>query len=136
MLLNFLSKYLSEVEVTVRKLEGAYVERYEEEIVAVNRVNLRIRVRFQNGHMLELNEAIIGEAGRPSCLGYRYHFQDEKNNLIFGSIRVSQRVKWLKSQTVFLLMIFSGACLRQRPKACVTACTAIRTLDEVLEIMI
>jgi len=46
-------------------------------------VNLRIRVRFQNGHMLELNEAIIGEAGRPSRLGYRYHFQDEQNNLIF-----------------------------------------------------
>ena len=69
MLLNFLSKYLSEVEVTVRKLEGAYVERYEEEIVAVNRVNLRIRVRFQNGHMLELNEAIIGEAGHHRRLG-------------------------------------------------------------------
>jgi len=83
MLLDFLSRYLREVETTVRKAKGAYVERYEEEIVAANRVNLRIRVRFQNGHMLELNEAIIGETGRPSRLGYRYHFQDDQNNLIF-----------------------------------------------------
>jgi len=83
MLLDFLSKYLKEIETTVRKVEGAYVERYEEEIVAVNRVNLRIRVRFQTGHMLELNEAVIGEAGRLRHLGYRYHFQDEQNNLVF-----------------------------------------------------
>ena len=83
MLLDVLSKYLRAVDVTVRKLEDAYVERYEEEIVAVNRVNLRIRVRFQNGYMLELNEAIIGEAGHPKRLGYRYHFQDEQNNLVF-----------------------------------------------------
>ncbi len=38
MLLDFLSKYLEEIEATVRKVEGAYVERYEEEIVAVHPV--------------------------------------------------------------------------------------------------
>jgi len=83
MLLDVLSKYLREVEATVRKVQGAYVERYEEEILAVNRVNLRIRVRFQAGHMLELNEAVIDEAGHARHLGYRYHFQDEQNNLVF-----------------------------------------------------
>jgi len=83
MLLDLLSRYLREVEAAVRKLERAYVERYEEEIVAADRVNLRIRVRFQTGHMLELNEAVIGEAGRLRHLGYRYHFQDEQNNLVF-----------------------------------------------------
>ena len=83
MLLDILSKYLREVEATVRKIEGAYVERYEEEIVAVNRVNLRIRIRFKNGHMLELNETVIGEAEHTKRLGYRYHFQDEQNNLVF-----------------------------------------------------
>ena len=35
MLLDFLSQYLIDVEAAVRKLKGAYVERYEEEIVAV-----------------------------------------------------------------------------------------------------
>lgn len=46
MLLDLLSEYLNAVEVIVRKLEHVYVERYEEEILADNRVNLRIRIRF------------------------------------------------------------------------------------------
>jgi len=83
MLLEVLSRYLSDVEGEVRKLKGAYVERYEEEILAVNRVNLRIRVRFPSGHMLELNEAVMVEEGQFMHLGYRYHFQDEQNNLVF-----------------------------------------------------
>lgn len=83
MLPDFLSQYLGDIEDAIRKLEGAYVERYEEEIVAVNRMNLRIRVRFRSGHLLELNEAVIGEMGRISHMGYRYHFQDAKNNLVF-----------------------------------------------------
>ena len=61
MLLNHLSKYLESVEKAIRKLEGAYVERYEEEVLTVNRVNLS-----QIMH-----------------IGYRYHFQDAKNSVIF-----------------------------------------------------
>jgi len=53
MLLDFLSRYLRDVEAEIRKLKGAYIERYEEEIVAADRLNLRIRVRFQSGYMLE-----------------------------------------------------------------------------------
>ena len=83
MLLEVLSRYLSDVEGEVRKLKGAYVERYEEELLAINRVNLRIRVRFPSGHTLELNEAIIVEEGQFIHLGYRYHFQDKQNNLVF-----------------------------------------------------
>ena len=83
MLFDFLSQYLGDVEAAVRKLKGVYVERYEEEIVAANRVNLRIRVRFPSGYMLEVNEAVIGEAGHVRHLGYRYHFQDGQNNLVF-----------------------------------------------------
>ena len=40
MLLDFLSRCLREVEDAVRQAEGAYVERYEEEIVAAGRVTL------------------------------------------------------------------------------------------------
>ena len=83
MLLNHLSKYLESVERAIRKLEGAYVERYEEEILAVNRVNLRIRIRFQTGHMLEINEAIISQENQIMHMGYRYHFQDIKNSVVF-----------------------------------------------------
>ncbi|MBW1717312.1 MAG: hypothetical protein JRJ77_16070 [Deltaproteobacteria bacterium] len=83
MLLDVLSRYLGSIEAEVRKLEGSYVERYEEEIIAANRVNLRIRVRFPSGHMLELNEAIVGEGDHTRHLGYRYHFQDGENNVVF-----------------------------------------------------
>lgn len=83
MLLDFLQKYLQDVEAAVRKLEGAYIERYEEEIIAANRVNLRIRVRFPHGHMLELNESVIDQEDQIIHLNYRYHFQDEENSLVF-----------------------------------------------------
>jgi len=83
MLLNDLSQYLKQADIEVRGLNNAYIERYEEEIIAANRVNLRIRVRFQNGYMLEISEAIINDNGLQTHLGYRYHFQDEQNDLVF-----------------------------------------------------
>lgn len=83
MLLDLLSEYLGNVEATIRKLEGAYIEHYEEDILANNRVNLRIRLRFPSGYLLELNEAAIVETGRIRHLGYRYHLQDGQNNLVF-----------------------------------------------------
>ncbi len=83
MLPDFMIKYLGDVEVAIRKLKDVYVEYYEEEIMTANRVNLRIRVRFTNGHLLELNEAVIGEEGTLRYLGYRYHFQDGQNNIVF-----------------------------------------------------
>lgn len=80
---DLLSQYLGNVETAVRKLEDAYVERYEEEILTANRANLRIRVRFSSGHLLELNEAFFVEREHIKYLGYRYHFQDTQNNLVF-----------------------------------------------------
>ena len=83
MLPDNLSKYLNKIEGAVRNLQGAYVESYEEEILTADRINLRIRIRFQTGHMLEINESLIGEKSQIIHLGYRYHFQDAKNNMIF-----------------------------------------------------
>jgi len=81
--LDPLSKYLSEIETSVRNLEKVYVERYEEELLSPGRVNLRIRIRFQNGHMLEMSEAIVSESDNLKRLGYRYHFQNDQNEIIF-----------------------------------------------------
>lgn len=80
---DLLSQYLGNVETAVKKLEDAYVEHYEEEILTANRVNLRIRVRFSSGHLLELNEAFFVEREHIKHLGYRYHFQNSQNNLVF-----------------------------------------------------
>lgn len=83
MLHNELTQYLSSLEAVVRAIENAQIERYEEEILAFDRVNVRLRVRFENGKLLEINEAVIIEAGQIRHLGYRYHFQDQANRIIF-----------------------------------------------------
>jgi len=82
MLHDLLAEYLNDVESAVQGLKDAYVEFYEEEIIASDRINLWIRLRFSNGYLLELNESVVAE-GEIKHLGYRYHFQDEKNNLVF-----------------------------------------------------
>jgi hypothetical protein len=76
MLLNELAQYLGNIENAVRGIQNANVERYEEEILSYDRINLRIRIRFASGYLLEMNEAVIVENGQLSHLGYRYHFQD------------------------------------------------------------
>ena len=83
MLLDILSRYLEGVELIVNGLKHAYVERYEEEILTDDRVNLRIRIRFTNGYLLELTEAVKAEKLMINHLNYRYHFQDDHNNLVF-----------------------------------------------------
>ena len=83
MLLDLLSQYLNKVEIIVKKLKDVYIECYEEEIIAENLINLRIRIRFKTGYLLELNEAIIVEVDVIQRLYYRYHFQDELNTLVF-----------------------------------------------------
>ena len=83
MLHHILSQYLADIEDSIRRLESANVERYEEEVLTSSRANLRIRVRFLSGHLLEVNEAIVIEADQIKHLGYRYHFQNQHNNLIF-----------------------------------------------------
>lgn len=83
MLLDLLARYLEDVETGVSKIEGAYVELYEEEVLSSDRVNLRLRIRFSSGHLLELNESVIVEVGQIRHLGYRYHLQDGQNDLVF-----------------------------------------------------
>ena len=56
---NILSDYLNQVERAIIQCENVYVERYEEEILTSQRANLRIRLRFKNIYLLEINEAIV-----------------------------------------------------------------------------
>ncbi len=83
MLHNILSDYLNLIEQAIDNSQNVYVERYQEEILTPQRVNLRIRLRFNQTHLLEINEAIIIKNNRLEFLDYRYHFQDEENNLVF-----------------------------------------------------
>jgi hypothetical protein len=83
MLHDQLRRYLEEFQSTIGALENAYVERYQEEILTPCRVNLRIRIRFSEGSLLELTEAVVVETELLRHLGYRYHFQNKENRLLF-----------------------------------------------------
>ena len=83
MLHEILSDYLEKVTQAILKCSDAYVEHYVEEILTPERVNLRIRLRFDQGHLLEINEAVVVEDNSLVSLDYRYHCQDENNRLIF-----------------------------------------------------
>ena len=83
MLHEILSDYLEKVTQAILQCRDAYVERYVEEILTPERVNLRIRLRFDQGHLLEINEAVVIEDNSLVSLDYRYHCQDENNRLIF-----------------------------------------------------
>ena len=80
--LEILSDYLAEIETALRSLSNSHFEKYEEEIIAFDRVNLRVRIRFAEGYLFELNEAIVVEQSDLKHLSYRYHFQDQNNQLM------------------------------------------------------
>ena len=83
MLLNILSDYLNQIEQAVLMYSNVYVERYEDEILTLNRATIRIRLRFHQTHLLEINEAIVVADNQLQFLDCRYHFQNEHNHLIF-----------------------------------------------------
>lgn len=83
MLHSLLSSYLYRVEESVEALKSVHVERYVEEVLTPQRVNLRIRIRFEQGSLLAINEAVTVENDRLIWLDYRYHYQDAENSLIF-----------------------------------------------------
>lgn len=83
MLHKLLDQYLSELESTIIKFDSAYVEQFREDIFNVKRANVRVRIRFDNGFLLEINEAVAVHDDSIEHLNYRYHFQDSRKQLIF-----------------------------------------------------
>jgi hypothetical protein len=83
MLHEALAQYLARVEEAILRYSAAYVERYTEEILTPQRANLRIRLRFAQEHVLEMNQAVIVVEDNLVPLDYRYHCQDTHNQLIF-----------------------------------------------------
>jgi Family of unknown function (DUF6516) len=83
MLHETLAQYLARVEQAILRCSNAYVERYTEEILTPQRANLRIRLRFEQGHLLEINEAVVVVEDSLVPLDYRYHCQDTHNQVIF-----------------------------------------------------
>lgn len=83
MLHKKLESYLNAIESAILECDPVYVERYTEEILTPERVNLRIRLRFSQGYLLEIHEAVIINNQQLEHLDYRYHCQNTQNNLVF-----------------------------------------------------
>lgn len=83
MLHERLSNYLNTIEQTILTYTDLYIDRYTEEILTRDRANLRIRIRIKQNNLLEINEAIVIIDDRLTTLDYRYHYQNEENQLIF-----------------------------------------------------
>ena len=67
MLHEVLAAYLVRVERAILQCHNAYVERYTEEILTSERASLRIRLRFEQGHLLEINEAVVIVDDKVKC---------------------------------------------------------------------
>ena len=83
---DLLRWHLETVEVAIKGLKNAHIECYEEEILINKRANIRIRVRFLSGHLLELYDSVVVvgiQNEKLTHLGYRYHFQDENKAMLF-----------------------------------------------------
>ncbi|KPQ32821.1 MAG: hypothetical protein HLUCCA11_20500 [Phormidesmis priestleyi Ana] len=80
---NALKDYFDAVEQQLSATPNAYVEQFSAVILTSERANLKLRVRFSGRYLLAISEALIVIDKRISQIDYRYHFQDEKNQLIF-----------------------------------------------------
>jgi hypothetical protein len=78
-----ISAYLAHVYQLIQNLAEADAERYEEQILSTNRGNIHIRLRFSDGALLEISEAIVFVSGYLHWLSYHYHYQDSSGAVIF-----------------------------------------------------
>jgi hypothetical protein len=75
--------YLDEVEKLLLSSSNSYIEEFSAVILTTERANLRIRIRFAFRYLLAVSEAFVVVDNQTKYIDYRYHFQDEQNNLIF-----------------------------------------------------
>lgn len=80
---SILTDYFDEVEQQLSALSNAYVEQFTAVLLTSVRANLKLRIRFDGQYLLAVSEALIVTDQQISQIDYRYHFQDEKNQLIF-----------------------------------------------------
>lgn len=83
MSLNLFQNYFDEIEQQLLTDSNISIEQFSAIVLTPERANLRLRVRFQSSFLLAVSEALVVIDNQISHLDYRYHFQDDQNNLIF-----------------------------------------------------
>lgn len=75
--------YFDDIEQKLIRIPNLYVEQFNAVIISNDRANLKLRLRFELRCLLSVSEAIVLRDRQMIFLDYRYHFQDNQNNLIF-----------------------------------------------------
>lgn len=80
---KILRDYFDEIEQLLLNCLNIYVEQFSAIILSPERANLRLRVRIELRYLLAVSEALTVVDDQVLHIDYRYHFQDDENNLIF-----------------------------------------------------
>jgi hypothetical protein len=80
---KLLTAYFDEIEQQLLSLPNLYVEQFSATILTSERANLKLRIRFKRKYLLAVSEALLVIGDQVTQLDYRYHFQDENNQVIF-----------------------------------------------------
>ncbi|PSB17381.1 hypothetical protein C7B61_07195 [filamentous cyanobacterium CCP1] len=80
---DVLKAYFDEVEQRLLACPNIYVEQFNATILTPERATLRLRIRFKGKYLLAVSEALLVVDYQITRIDYRYHFQGEKNELIF-----------------------------------------------------
>lgn len=75
--------YFEGIEQQLFALSNLYVEQFDATILTAERANLKLRLRFKGRYLLAISEALQVVDGQITQIDYRYHFQDENNQVIF-----------------------------------------------------
>lgn len=75
--------YFNGIEQQLFRLPNLYVEQFNATILTSERANLKLRLRFKGKYLLAISEALQVVDGQIAQIDYRYHFQDESNQMIF-----------------------------------------------------
>jgi Family of unknown function (DUF6516) len=75
--------YFDDIEQRLISIPNLYVEQFNAVIISNDRANLKLRLRFELQYSLSVSEAIVLRDRQITFLDYRYHFQDNQNNLVF-----------------------------------------------------
>nr|WP_228052298.1 DUF6516 family protein [Nodosilinea sp. LEGE 07298] len=64
-------------------MPNLYVEQFNATILTAERANLKLQLRFKGKYLLAISEALLVVDGQITQIDYRYHFQNENNQVIF-----------------------------------------------------
>ena len=75
--MNLLTAYLQRIRQAVEDIPNAAVDFYLEQLFSAKRANLRFRLHWPSGAIVEVSEAVVMDAEGLVWLSYRYHFQED-----------------------------------------------------------